>query len=103
MGDRGAIELANALLTSSSMKRVKLHQDTHIEERGIQAMVDLAEQNLVLEVFTFSTSLNSPEQMEFQRKFNASMDMNNIRTRGERDRIQESDPKFGMNETKAQK
>jgi hypothetical protein len=49
MGDRGAIELANALLTSSSMKRVELHQNNDIEEQGIQAMVDLAEQNLVLE------------------------------------------------------
>jgi hypothetical protein len=40
-------------------------------------MVDLAEQNLVLEaleVFTFSTSLNSPEQMAIQRKIKAFMD-----------------------------
>jgi hypothetical protein len=28
---------------------VELHQNNHIEERGIQAMADLAEQNLVLE------------------------------------------------------
>jgi hypothetical protein len=42
---------------------------------------DLAEQNLVLEaleVFTFSKRLNSPEQMEIQRKINAFMDMNNM-------------------------
>jgi hypothetical protein len=81
MGDKGAIELANALLESSSMKRVELYQNNHIGERGIQAMVDLAEQNLVLEaleVFTFSTHLNSPEQIEVQRKINAFMDMNDM-------------------------
>ena len=75
MEDKGAIELANALLMSSSTKRVELYQNDHIEERDIQAMVDLAEQNLVLEaleVFTFSTS--SPEQKEIQRKINAFID-----------------------------
>lgn len=85
IGDKGAINLASALLMSSSIKRLQLYGNTNIQERGIQAFVQLAEQNYVLEaleLFTFSHNRSTDEQVEIQKKINSFMDLNDVgRTR----------------------
>jgi hypothetical protein len=80
IGDNGAVEMANALLTpSSSVKKFEIQGNRNIQERGIQAIVQLAEQSYRLEtlkLFCFSRKSSSKEQMEIQKKINSCMDLN---------------------------
>ena len=85
ISDKGAVTLANSLLMSSSIKRLELYGNPNIQERGIQALVQLAEQNYILEaleLFVFSHNRSTTEQIDIQKKINSFMDLNDVgRTR----------------------
>ena len=85
ISDKGAVTLANSLLMSSSIKRLELYGNPNIQERGIQALGQLAEQNYILEaleLFVFSHNRSTTEQIDIQKKINSFMDLNDVgRTR----------------------
>ena len=94
IGDDGAIVLANALLLAknnasslsstaspSSLKVLEMQGNLQISDRGLQALLQLAEQSFVLEslrVYPLSRckSSTTKEQMEIQKKINAFMNPN---------------------------
>lgn len=79
IGDQGAMELSNALLMSPSIKRVELYGNPNIQERGIQALLQLAEHNYeleALELFVFSRTRSTTEQVDIQKTVSAFMDLN---------------------------
>ena len=78
-GDGGAVELANAVLMSSSIKRLELYGNANIGEKGVQVLMQLAEQNYVLEalnLFCLARKSTSYEQIEIQKKINSYMKLN---------------------------
>jgi hypothetical protein len=77
IGDDGVIELANALLMpSSSIKVLEIQGNDQLQERGLQALLQLAEQSYVLEalkLYPLSRKSATKEQMDIQKKINACM------------------------------
>jgi hypothetical protein len=80
IGDKGAIELSDALLSqSSTVKTFEIHGNNKIQEKGINAIVQLSEQSCVLEtlkLFSLSRKSSTEQELDIQKKINSCMNLN---------------------------